>query len=104
MRAFTPLTDSFFAQSQSLLDRDLDEITDTAAALHARYWVTAPDDFEMTHAPEEIRERLEAVLAEAPVVFASGDGRVKVYDVASMPWTRSGAVAARMGTPGLSLK
>jgi hypothetical protein len=104
MRALSPLTDSFFAQSESLLARDLDGITDTAAALGARYWVTSPDDFDMTHAPDEIRESVAAALAPAPVVFASGDGKVKIYDVSQMPWARASQAALRSGERGGALK
>lgn len=100
MRAFTPLTDSYFAQSQSLLDRDLEGITDTAAALGAHFWVASADDFEMTHAPEQIRERLEQELAAAPLVFSSRDGKVRIYDVSGMPWVAQG----RLGQQASSLK
>ncbi|MCB9384458.1 MAG: hypothetical protein H6509_07575 [Bryobacterales bacterium] len=102
MRAFSPLTDSFFAQDESKLERDLDGITDTAAALGARYWVTAPDDFEMTHAPEQIRKRMDKELATAPVVFASTDGRVRVHDISAMPWSR--AAELRSGDTRSGLK
>ena len=103
MRAFSPLTDSFFAQSQERLDRDLDGIHDTAAALGARYWVVSPDDFEMTHAPEQIRKRLQTELAGAPVVFASSDGRVKIHDLSSMSWA-AGGLESRMERQSQSLK
>ncbi|MEZ5392754.1 MAG: hypothetical protein R2724_07725 [Bryobacterales bacterium] len=101
MRAFSPLSDSFFAQDESLLERDLDRLTDTAAALEARYWVTAPDDFEMTHAPEQIRKRMHEELAAAPVVFESADGRVRVHDLAAMPWSHA---ALRSGDTRSGLK
>ena len=103
MRAFSPLTDSFFAQSRERLDRDLDGMTDTAAALGARYWVVSPDDFEMTHAPEDIRERLASELADAPVAFASSDGRVKIHDVSQMAWGAA-SLETRMGDQGGSLR
>ncbi len=103
MRAFSPLTDSFFAQSRELLARDLDRATDTAAALGARYWVASPDDFEMTHAPEEIREHLAEELAATPVAFESRDGRVRVHDVASMAWAAR-ELETRMGQEGRGVR
>jgi hypothetical protein len=104
MRPLAPHTDSFFAQSQRLLDRDLEGLTDTAAALHARYWIVSPDDFEMTHAPEEIRERMGGRLSDAPVVFSSRDGNVVVHDVSTMPWNRASEVALRSGEGSDGLK
>jgi hypothetical protein len=96
MRAFSPSTDSFFAQDETLLERDLNRLTDTAAALGAHFWLCAPDDFEMTHAPEQIRARVAKDLSTAPVVFASSDGQVRVRDVSGMPWNRPRAAAARL--------
>jgi hypothetical protein len=97
MRAVSPATDSFFAQDESLLERDLARLTDTAAAIKARYWLTAPDDFDMTHAPEQIRARMAQDLAAAPVAFRSGDGRVTVQDVSGMPWNQASKAELQSG-------
>jgi hypothetical protein len=104
MRALSPSTDSFFAQDESLLERDLARLTDTAAALGARYWLTAPDDFEMTHAPEQIRAREAEELAAAPVAFSSSDGRVTIRDVSRMPWSDAPEASLRSGERREGLK
>jgi hypothetical protein len=101
MRPFAPLTDSFFAQDEARLERDLAGLTDTPATLGSRYWITAPDDFEMTHAPERIRSRVDDELSPAAVVFTSRDGKVRIYDLSSMPWNRTPEAALRLGNEGL---
>ena len=103
MRPFAPLTDSFFAQSQERLDRDLAGMADTALALEARYWVVSPDDFEMTHAPEEIRESQERQLERLPVVFTSNDGKVRVHDVSGGAGLGA-ELSTRMGQEGETVR
>ena len=87
MRPGALSTAAFFRQDQAVLDRDLAVLDHTAAALNAGYWMRAPDDFEQESALEQVRARVDELLADLPVVYASADGGVQVIALSGARWT-----------------
>ena len=77
-------TAAFYRQDKGILDQDLDRLADTARAVSARYWVVAPDDFGLDGVEEMILDDLNRLLASYPVAFSSGDGSVRIYDIADL--------------------
>jgi hypothetical protein len=83
MRPITPSTASFYLQNREALQPDLDRLADTAQAIQARYWLAAPDDYQLEHADTFLREATDELLESAPIVFESQDSTVKLYEIAS---------------------
>ncbi len=77
-------TAAFYLQDKGILDQDLDRLADTARAVSARYWMVAPDDFSLDGGEEMILDYLTRLLASYPVAFSSGDGSVRIYDIADL--------------------
>ena len=77
-------TATFYRQDMSVLDHDLERMTDTARALKARYWVASTDDYHLDGSEKWIRERTEELLATMPAVFESRTGGVTIYDISSL--------------------
>ena len=59
--------------------RDIARLGDTAAALHARYWVVSDDDFELDYAGPQLETATAELLQTWPVVFESADGAVRIH-------------------------
>jgi len=63
------------------LDRDLPQLADTARQIQARYWLVAPDDYQLEESAAALQERTRLLLQPFPVVFRSRGGRVWVHRV-----------------------
>lgn len=81
MRPMSFSTAAFFNQDETILDRDLDRIGDTAQRIGAGYWMTSVHDFWLENAGEKARDAENELLADAPVVFESSDGRVRIFEL-----------------------
>ncbi|MDA1258689.1 MAG: hypothetical protein O3C10_12760, partial [Chloroflexi bacterium] len=81
MRPIATSTASFYLQDREALQPDLDRLSDTARAIQARYWLVAPDDYQLEHADTFLREATAELLDGAPVVFKSQDGSVLLYEI-----------------------
>jgi hypothetical protein len=74
-------TEAFYRKDESVLARDLDRIFDTPRAIGARYWLMSDDDFRLETGTPRILERIASIQATLPVVFQSGGGRVRIYEL-----------------------
>ena len=93
-------TAAFYRQEKGILDQDLDRLADTARAVSARYWMVAPDDFGLDGGEEMILGHLNRLLASYPVAFSSGDGSVRIYDIADL---HDRNLSERPRPPGVAL-
>jgi hypothetical protein len=89
LRPLAVSTASFFQQDKTILDRELNHLADTAQALGARYWFVAPDDFHLESGEEFLQKATKDLLSQAPAVFATGGGRVRIYDVSALTGTNA---------------
>jgi len=85
LRPIAPSTASFYLQDLEVLQPDIDRLGDTARATHARYWLVSEDDYHLEHADTYLREATAELLLEAPVVFESPGGLVKLHDLIEAP-------------------
>ena len=46
--------------------------------------MVAPDDFRLDDGEEMVLDQVNRLLASYPVVFSSGDGSVRIYDIADL--------------------
>ncbi len=83
MRPLQVSPQSFYQQSREVFERDAARLGDAAAALGASFWVVAPDDYALESQMDELREATRLLLADEPVVFASGDGSVRIHELAA---------------------
>jgi hypothetical protein len=67
-------------------------MTDVAAAIGARYWLAACDDYHLESGQEFIQKYSDELLKGLPEVFVSGNGAVRIYDIGAM--TQAGAAGA----------
>lgn len=76
-------TEYSYTGQKSVLHRDLAHITDAANALAAHYWLVSEDDFrlEIEDAQPLMKGRVALLMAGLPVVYDSGAGRVRLYDI-----------------------
>jgi len=81
LRPIAPSTASFYLQDLEALQPDIERLGDTARATHARYGLVSEDDYHLEHADTHLREATEELLLEAPVVFESSSGHVKLHDL-----------------------
>jgi hypothetical protein len=86
-------TAAFYLQSQQALDRDLERMSDAAAAIGARYWLAAADDYHLESAEEFIQKRAAELLEGRPAVFVSSTGNVRIYDIGGMTAAGGGATS-----------
>jgi hypothetical protein len=77
-------TAAFYLRSKELLSRDLDQMTDTACQIRARYWLAASDDYHLESAQKWIQKRSREVLERRDAVFVSRGGDVRIYDIAAL--------------------
>ena len=80
MRPIATRTAAFYQQEMAPLDQDLAHLGDTVAAIGARYWVVAEDDYHLESADEFLQEATGDLLSDYPAVFESGDA-VRIYDL-----------------------
>ncbi len=101
MRPVSLTTEAFFRQDMAVFQAGLDRLADTAFALEARYWLTAPDDFSLGNDPETTAARVGELLDGLPAVFSSRDGAVRIFALEGARWARAKQerLAARRG-PG----
>ncbi len=78
-RPFTFTTVEF--RDHSLLEKDLDHMTDVPMAIGAQYWVFSDDDFgfETIEAYKKGHARMRILERDLPLVFRSHDNHVRVY-------------------------
>jgi hypothetical protein len=78
-RPFTFTTAEF--RDHSLLERDLDHMTDVPVAIGAQYWVFSDDDFgfETLEAYQNGQARMRILERDLPLVFRSDHDHVRVY-------------------------
>ncbi len=86
MRPASLTTEAFYMQDMGSFEDGLDKLADTAFALDADYWVLAPDNFGLAIDPETTRSKVEELLDGLPVVFTSGDGRLRVVRLEGERW------------------
>jgi hypothetical protein len=89
LRPLAVSTASFYRQNKTILDRELEHLADTARVVGARYWLVAPDDFHLESGDEFLQKATSGLLDQAPAVFATPGGRVRIYDISAL--TGSGA-------------
>ena len=82
-RPIAPSTASFYLQSREALQPDLDRLADTAVAIGARYWLVAPDDYQLEHADTFLRDATSDLLRSAPVTYQTEDGAVRIHDLSA---------------------
>jgi hypothetical protein len=82
-------TAAFYLQSEPLLERDLERMTDAPRAIGARYWLAAADDYHLESAEQFIKNYTRELLEELPEVFVSSERNVIVYDIS--PWSNAAA-------------
>ncbi len=80
---FSP--EAFYRQDEEILNRDLERFMDTAAAVGARYWLVAKDDFRLESAESSILEHVEALTAQLVPVFETKGSWIRVYDIGGGP-------------------
>ena len=80
MRPIATTTAAFYQQDMAPLERDLAHLGDTAAAIGARYWVVAENDYHLESASEFLQEATGDLLSDYPAVFESGDA-VRIHDL-----------------------
>jgi hypothetical protein len=80
LRPIAILPQAIYGDDRASLQRDLTLICDAPRHVGARYWLTAPDDFQLETHREQLEGRMAQVAAVLPVVFQSSDGSVQVHD------------------------
>ena len=92
------LVQSFYQHDPRYIEHDVAHLGDVAAHIHASYWLLCNDDTGAVAeelGPDRVKE-LE-ILAQAPVVYRSTDGAVRLYDVRSL-------FSVLSGTAGLAAR
>jgi hypothetical protein len=90
LRPLAVSTASFYRQNKTILDRELEHLADTARVVGARYWLVAPDDFHLESGDEFLQKATSGLLDQAPAVFATPGGRVRIYDISALTGSVAG--------------
>ncbi len=83
IRAIYCVSEASYLQGPRVLQHDFARMTDVAKHIHASYWLTTPYDFPMQGSSDRIpfRQKANELLAAAPILYHSKDGRVTLYDI-----------------------
>jgi hypothetical protein len=73
-----------YSDESSVLQFDLDHITDVATYVRADFWVMADDDFSVEGSVPLIQARMAQIKSILPLVFSSEEGRVQIYDFSKL--------------------
>ena len=84
MRPMSFSTEAFFRQDELILERDLARLSETPAAIGARFWLVSDDDFANETADQEVREAVSKLVTQWPEVFVSDDASVRIHDIRAM--------------------
>jgi hypothetical protein len=87
-------TAAFYLRSREALGRDLEQMTDAACEIGARYWLAASDDYHLESAQEWIQKRSAELIEGRRPVFVSRGGEVRIYDISEL--TAAGARGSRV--------
>jgi hypothetical protein len=97
------LTEASYLHDSSYAEHDAAKLADVAHHVGASYWITTPDVFLLETAANRALLLAEErkLLAAAPVVYRSPDGRVVLYDTRCLWKTPTKGCGSKTGAGGL---
>ena len=83
-QALRPLafsSEANYRNTEAVVARDLEHLSDTARQIRARYWLASSDDFQLEAGAPLIQQRARELVQHFPRVFRSRGGRVEIFQV-----------------------
>ncbi len=83
-QALRPLafsSEANYRNTEAVVARDLEHLSDTARQIRARYWLASSDDYQLEAGAPVIQQRARALVEHFPRAFRSRGGRVEIFQV-----------------------